>query len=59
MAAPTYGIDLTTLNTAESTTGWSDLNVAGGGGGALSIEIDFAIQGDNAITRQVSNNTRG
>jgi len=59
MAAPTYGIDLTTLNTAEATTGWSDLNVAGGGGGALSIEIDFAIQGNNAITRQVTNNTRG
>lgn len=59
MAAPTYGIDLTTLSTAEATTGWSDLNVAGGGGGALSVEIDFAIQGNSAITRAVSNNTRG
>jgi len=59
MAAPIYDIDLTTLSTAEATTGWSDLNVAGGGGGALSIEIDFAIQDQFAVTRQVSNNTRG
>lgn len=59
MAAGIYDIDLTTLSTAEATTGWSDLNVAGGGGGALSIEIDFAIQDTFAITRQVSNNTRG
>lgn len=59
MAVPSYTTDLTDLSTAEVTTGWSDLNVAGGGGGALSIEIDFAIQGNNAITRQVSNNTRG
>lgn len=59
MAAPSYTTDLTDLSTAEATTGWSDLNVAGGGGGALSIEIDFAIQGNTAITRQVSNNTRG
>lgn len=59
MAAGNYQVDLTTLSTAEATTGWSDLNVAGGGGGALSIEIDFAIQGTNAITRQVTNNTRG
>ena len=59
MAAGNYQVDLTTLNLAEATTGWSDLNVAGGGGGALSIEVDFAIQGTFAITRQVSNNTRG
>ena len=59
MAAGNYQVDLTTLNLGEATTGWSDLNVAGGGGGALSIEIDFAIQGTFAITRQVTNNTRG
>jgi len=59
MAAPTYDTDLTDLSLAETTTGWSDLNVAGGGGGALSLEIDFAIQGNTAVTRQVSNNTRG
>lgn len=59
MAAGNYQVDLTTLNLAEATTGWSDLNVGGGGGGALSIEVDFAIQGSFAVTRQVSNNTRG
>jgi hypothetical protein len=59
MALGVYDTDLTLLSNAETTTGWSDLNVGGGGGGALSIEIDFAIQGTSAITRQVSNNQRG
>ena len=59
MAAGVYDTDLTTINLAETNTNWDDVNVLGGGGGANSAEIDFAIQGTNAITRQVSNNTRG
>jgi len=59
MAAPNYNTDLTDITLAESTTGFSDLNIDGGGGGALSLEIDFAIQGNNAINRAVSNRNRG
>lgn len=58
MAAPVYDTDLTDINLAEATTGWNDVNQAGGGG-ALSIEIDYAIQGTFAITRAISNTRRG
>ena len=58
MAAGVYGVDLQNINLAESTTGWVDINQAGGGG-ALSLEVDFAIQGSFAITRQVNNTRRG
>jgi len=58
MAAGNYQVDLTVINLAETNTDWVDINQAGGGG-ANSAEVDFAIQGTNAITRQVSNTRRG
>ena len=58
MAAGVYDVDLQDINLAETTTNWNDENQAGGGG-ALSIETDFAIQGTFAITRQVNNTRRG
>ena len=58
MAAGNYQVDLTVINLAETNTGWVDINQAGGGG-ANSAEPDFAIQGNNAISRQVSNTRRG
>lgn len=61
MAAGNYQVDLTTATLAEATTGFSDINIAGGGGGgALSLEVDFAIQGSFAINRAISGvRTRG
>ena len=58
MAAGNYQVDLTVINLAETNTDWNDINQAGGGG-ANTAEVDFAIQGTNAITRQVSNTRRG
>lgn len=58
MAAPTYSTDLLDINLAETNTGWSDINQAGGGGANEAV-IDFAIQGSNCISRQVSNTRRG
>jgi hypothetical protein len=58
MAAGVYGVDLQDINLAETNTNWNDVNQAGGGG-ANSAEVDFAIQGTNAITRQVNNTRRG
>jgi len=52
MAVPTYSEDLTDINSgAENTTSWSAL---GGGGAGLSADPDFAIQGTNAVTKQVT-----
>ena len=61
MAAGIYDVDLVTASLAETTTGFSDINIAGGGGGgALSLEVDFAIQGNSAINRAISGvRTRG
>jgi len=56
MAAPVYSTDLTDINLAESTTGWSAL---GGGGAGLSVEPDFFIQGSNCIAKQIKNETKG
>ncbi len=56
MAAPVYATDLTDINLAESTTGWSAL---GGGGAGLSVEPDFFIQGSNCIAKQIKNELKG
>ena len=58
MAAGNYQVDLVLINDAETNTNWIDVNQAGGGG-ANTAEPDFAIQGTNAISRQVSNTRRG
>lgn len=60
MAAPLYDEDLTDISLAEaSTTGYVQVNFAGGGGGALDFGPDFSMQGNDAILRQVTNNDRG
>ena len=56
MAAPAYATDLTDINLAESTTGWSAL---GGGGAGLSVEPDFRIQGNSCIAKQIKNELKG
>ena len=52
MAAGTYSTDLTDITLCEATTGFSAL---GGGGAGLGAGVDFAIQGTNAVDKQVSN----
>jgi len=54
MAAPTYSEDLTDLTLCEATTGFSAL---GGGGAGLGVGVDFAIQGTNALDKQVTGTT--
>lgn len=56
MAAPTYGTDLTTVNLAESTTGWS---AWGGGGAGLSASPDLALEGTNCVDKQITNAEKG
>jgi len=56
MTVATYTSDLTDITMFESTTGISDY---GGGGGAASAGIDYAIEGTNAIDKQVNNTERG
>ena len=59
MAAPSYTEDLTDIDLAESTTGWSTINFSGGGGAALDFGPDLAMQGTNSVLRQVSTHDRG
>lgn len=59
MAAPVYSHDLTTIDYAESTTGWATVNFTGGGGAALDFGPDLAMQGTNCVLRQVSGHERG
>lgn len=56
MAAPTYSEDLTDIDLGESTTGWS---AYGGGGAGLGVGADFAIQGTNALDKQISSADKG
>jgi len=59
MAAPSYTEDLTDIDLAETLTGWTQINFAGGGGGALTASPDLALQGTNCVDRQVTANDRG
>lgn len=59
MAAPSYTEDLTDIDLAEATTGWSTVNFSGGGGAALDFGPDLAMQGVNSVLRQVSGHDRG
>lgn len=54
MAAPVYEVDLIDLTLCESTAGFSAL---GGGGAGLGAGLDFAIQGTNAVDKQVTANS--
>ena len=56
MAAPNYTEDLTDIDLGESTTGWS---AWGGGASGLGTGPDFAIQGTNAIDKQITSATKG
>lgn len=56
MVAVTYTSDLTDITLFESTTGISNY---GGGGGAAAAGVDYAIEGTNAIDKQVNNTERG
>ena len=56
MALAAYTTDLSDIDLAEAVTNYSAL---GGGGAGLSADIDFAIQGTNSLTKQVSNALKG
>ena len=55
MTAVTYTSDLSDITLFESTTG---INNYGGGGGAAGAGVDYAIEGTNAIDKQVNNTER-
>lgn len=54
MAVPSYTEDLTDLTMCEATTGFSAL---GGGAAGLGAGVDFAIQGTNAVDKQITGTT--
>ena len=56
MAAGVYNTDLKDINLCENTT---DFSALGGGASGLGAGVDFAIQGTNAIDKQVSNALKG
>ncbi|NNF79942.1 MAG: hypothetical protein HKN05_18120, partial [Rhizobiales bacterium] len=56
MAAPNYTEDLTDIDLAQSTTGWS---AYGGGGAGLGTGADFAIQSTLAIDKQITSADKG
>lgn len=56
MAAPSYTEDLTDVDLAESTTGWS---AYGGGGAGLSASPDLSMQGTNCVDKQITNADKG
>ena len=57
MAAPSYTEDLTDIiANITSTTGWSAL---GGGGAGLGVGADFAMQGSNAVDKQITAAEKG
>ena len=51
MAAPSYTEDLTDVDLAETTTGWS---AYGGGASGLSASPDIAMQGTNCVDKNVT-----
>ncbi len=50
MTVATYTSDLTDINLFETTTG---ITATGGGGAGLSAAVDFAMEGTNAVQKQV------
>lgn len=56
MVAPSYATNLTNITLAENTTGWSAL---GGGGAGLSASPDIAVEGTNAVDKQITNAEKG
>lgn len=56
MALATYVSDLALITLFESTSGIGNF---GGGGGAASAGIDYAIEGTNAVDKQVNATERG
>lgn len=57
MAAPSYTTDLTPIiENITSTTGWTAL---GGGASGLGVGADFAMQGSNAVDKQITAAEKG
>lgn len=56
MVAPSYTEDLTDIDLAEAVGNYV---ATGGGGAGLSADPDFAVEGTNSITKQVSNARKG
>ncbi len=56
MVAATYTSDLTDIFLFESTTG---VSAFGGGAGGLGVGADYAIEGTNAVDKQVSASEKG
>lgn len=51
MAAPSYTEDLTDITLSEAITGYTAL---GGGASGLGVGADFAVQGTNAVDKQIT-----
>jgi hypothetical protein len=56
MAAPSYTTDLATINLAQDTGTWSEMDDWGGGGTRYTDETDYYIQGGNC-TSQIATKT--
>lgn len=56
MAAPSYTEDLTDVNLAETTTGWS---AYGGGASGLAQNPDSSMQGTYGVGKQITNADKG
>ncbi|MFT5483320.1 MAG: hypothetical protein ACI9GW_001977 [Halieaceae bacterium] len=56
MVAATYTSDLTDIDLMEGVGSITDY---GGGGGAAAAGIDYAIEGTNAVDKQINNTERG
>jgi len=59
MVAATYTSDLTDIYLFESTTNVSAWNITGGSGSGLGAGQDYAIEGTNAVDKQVSASEKG
>lgn len=59
MTVATYTSDLTDIFLFESTTGVSAWNITGGGGASLGASPDYAVQGTNAVDKQISASEKG
>jgi hypothetical protein len=54
-----YTSDLTDIFLFESITGVAAFNITGGGGAGLGASPDYAVQGNNAVDKQISASEKG
>ncbi len=59
MVAATYVSDLVEIFLFEVTTGVAAFNITGSGGASLGASGDYAVEGSNAVDKQISNSEKG